>query len=227
MSYGPLTMISVTLSSASSRSSGPWPRMSSAISAASRSRSSRASPCSCASWRRMSAVTRSRSATRIHVRLKSCGPSSPITARWMRFFISANGSCRAGCVDRPWHAAESFVELHLSPSVRESRRRRLARLARPLGCAAVRRGNASAARRTPSPPRTWRSTSAIGLPSLTERAISRSLGTSTSGAPPDDRRRRPRSETPTRLSARFRTSFDACPVVAHQRPASRGRAACS
>ena len=32
MSYGPLTMISLTVSSASSRSSGPWPRMSSASS---------------------------------------------------------------------------------------------------------------------------------------------------------------------------------------------------
>ena len=48
MSNGPLTMISVTVSSSSSRSSGPWPRMSSASSSTSRSRSSREIPASAA-----------------------------------------------------------------------------------------------------------------------------------------------------------------------------------
>ena len=48
-SYGPLTMISVIVSSASRRSSGPWPRMSSVSSRTRRSRSLRAMPASASS----------------------------------------------------------------------------------------------------------------------------------------------------------------------------------
>ena len=42
--------------------------------------------------RRMSTLTRSRSAPGSIATLKSCGPSSPMTARWIGFFSSANGS---------------------------------------------------------------------------------------------------------------------------------------
>ena len=119
MSYGPLTMISVTLSSASSRSSGPWPSTSSAISAASRSRSSRAIPLSCARWRRMSAMTRSRSAAGSMLTLKSCGPRSPMTARWTRFLSSENGSCPvAGATGR--RGGQSLVKFHQLPPPQQS-----------------------------------------------------------------------------------------------------------
>ena len=50
-----------------SRSSGPWPRMSSAISAASRSRSSRESPVSCVEVRRDVGDARARAARRVDV----------------------------------------------------------------------------------------------------------------------------------------------------------------
>ena len=80
-SKGPLTMISETVSSASRRSIGPWPRMSSAMSSTRRRRSSREMPDSSPSWLRMSPSTRSRSSSGLMLTLKSCGPRSPITAR--------------------------------------------------------------------------------------------------------------------------------------------------
>ena len=61
----PLTMISVIVSSASRRSSGPWPRMSSAISRAMRSRSLRARPRSWSRCALISASTRTRSVDRV------------------------------------------------------------------------------------------------------------------------------------------------------------------
>ena len=64
-------MISLTLSSMSSRSSGPWPRMSSAISEAIRSRSSFEIPVSAASRVSVSVATRSRSANGSMFALKS------------------------------------------------------------------------------------------------------------------------------------------------------------
>ena len=76
----PLTMTSVTLSSASSRSSGPCPRMSSAISITSRSRSWREMLVSALSRSWMSEVTRSRSVSASMFALYSCGPSSLIAA---------------------------------------------------------------------------------------------------------------------------------------------------
>ena len=114
-SYGPLTMISETVSSASSRSSGPWPRMSSAISMVIVSRSERERPLSCVRWRRMSARTRSRSVAGSTDTLKSCGPRSEMTSRWTLFFSSACGSVTpaavGGGVAGPGRR-EPLVEIH-------------------------------------------------------------------------------------------------------------------
>ena len=59
----------------------------------------------------MSTITRSRSAAGSIVTLKSCGPRSPITARWTWVFSSANGSRGAGLDCRPGRG-ETLVEFH-------------------------------------------------------------------------------------------------------------------
>ena len=118
-SYGPLTMISVTVSSASSRSSGPWPRMSSAIASAMavavvareagllgqvgvdvRRRPARAA------WPSSRSVR------------ESCGPSSPITARWTRFLTLGERIDRGRCVAAAAGRLESRSWSSIMPSLR-------------------------------------------------------------------------------------------------------------
>ena len=65
--------------------------------------------------------TRSRMTTGFSRALNSCGPRSPITARWTRFLISANGSPAASCVGRP-AAGQALLEVHQPLSSRSAAR---------------------------------------------------------------------------------------------------------
>src|SRR5437763_1852150 len=107
-------MSSEMLSSASSRSSGPWPSASSAIADASRSLSSREKPCSSDRWRLMSTRTRSRSAIGSMLTLNNCGPRSPITAMWTRFLDVA----RDPNVRTPADDCEHVLVVDPDPTVR-------------------------------------------------------------------------------------------------------------
>ena len=205
-------MISVTVSSASSRSSGPWPSMSSAISAASRSRSSREMPASLEPGARGCRRSRARAAPPASMlALKSCGPSSPITREVDAVLDLREGSARGAAIagrrrPRGARAVPSRPSSAQPPAAARGRGRRRAplparscRRARGRPCAASRRGRAST----------------IGAPSLTERGMSRSLGTSTSGVAAEDRRDVLARDADVGVRA-VEHELDALAVVAHQ-----------
>ena len=126
---------------------------------------------------------------------------------------------RAGRSARRPCCGEALVEIHRTPS---SRSRRFAPAGASAGCRRGRprrRARRMCVRERAGTPRaaseSARCRARSASPSLTERGISRSLGTRTSGS-------RPRIAStssrvmPTRLSARFRTSVMRSRLVAHQ-----------
>ena len=122
------------------------------------------------------------------VTLKSCGPSSPITARWTRFLSSANGS-RAPCGRAGRAVARRSWSSISSSSRRDAGVRELVRcsVVRADGCRSslpVERGELS---ERCGGLRLGPRRATIGTPSLTARGISRSLGTRTSGSRPSTR----------------------------------------
>ena len=191
--------------------------MSSAISAVSRSRSSRLIAVSpTRSWR-ISVSTRCRSSSASSVTLKICGPSAPITCRCTEFFSSANGSpFGPGAV--PAAAVQTLVQIHLAPPPEHE--------PAPAGQACLGRrahGFRRASERgfgTRCWPRTSGFAVTMGTPSLTASEISRSLGTYTSGSRPSTAITSV-TEMPTRLWARLSTSRVLAGIEAHQRSVSR------
>ena len=109
----------------------------------------------------------------------SCGPSAPITAIWIRFLTSANSSC--GASRPPALPSAGARELHGQPAL--LRRHPPPVAVRPAGPRP--RHRTAPALRTPSPPPSaCRRPDDRLRPSFTKRAMSRWLGTSTSGLRP-------------------------------------------
>ena len=124
MSKGPLTMISLTVSSASSRSSGPWPRMSSAMSLVSRSRSARERPLSWVRWRRNVGEHALAQRRRVDADVEELGPE--VADHQQMDGVLQLGE-RVGQLDRPvgrTRRRETFVQIHLCPPCEELRRPR-------------------------------------------------------------------------------------------------------
>ena len=187
-SYGPLTMISVTLSSASSRSSGPWPRMSSVSSAARRSRSSRERPDSACEvgldLRRSPARgVATGSAAGVEELRPELGDHRQVDA-----VLELGERIRAGASPRA--AGRASRVARAVPSLP------LPRAAPPASRRCRARGPSAARYMLGQRPGTPWPASERGLaqhdrsPWFTDRGMSRSLGISTSGVAADDRRAR-------------------------------------